>query len=144
MLRNHSNTSSPIVGGKMVWKGVLLSFLVMTMVAVAGVFWSVWPTWRITPKTYGMIYIGMPESEVYEMLGEPGWNAGFGRTAIGIGRLEPYFASSGIREDRDGEITKAWADNGGIIIVTFQDGFVLSKSFEPVFFGPTYVSRTKL
>jgi hypothetical protein len=47
------------------------------------------------------------------------------------------------RQRSDGEVTKALAHNDGIIIVTFKDGHVLSISFEPVFFAPTYTIKDR-
>lgn len=57
-------------------------------------------------KTFSIIHVGMPEQDVFDLLGKPGWHVGFGRTSLAMGRIRPYFDPSGVREHGEGQMTK--------------------------------------
>jgi hypothetical protein len=56
----------------------------LAIVLIVGAFYLAWPKSRCDRKTFSMIHMGMSETEVLQLLGEPGWHAGFGHTYVKV------------------------------------------------------------
>src|SRR5262249_32530748 len=109
------------------WRSGLLVILALSILLLISLATK---RMRIDLETFEHIDVGLTEAEVERMLGAPaGWYASPRRRELGRLLRREFFSAQGVRHD-DGFVTRGWASDDGLILVTFdREGKVSCKEF---------------